>query len=764
MHPSGHPGKWGLFPFPSQGLGGGEAVPNTENDYLRIESPSSLKDLFTLMAFSGHEEMSRLFSFTLELDSANQAIDPKDVIGQKITFCAAYIENKAKKWRYFNGYINRLSAGTSESGHRHYQAEVVPWLWFLTRTSDCRIFADKKVPDILDEVFKDCPFQHKVDPKLKKGDYTPWHYCVQYRETDFNFVSRLMEQEGIYYYFKHSKDDHTLVLGDKAEHYDDSKREIQYQYSYAGGGVKEDVITHWVHQYQYVPGAYAQTDYNFKEQPPRSNQHPDQPLLSTKPAKGRAKQFLHADKHEIFDFPGEYGKKSEGDDWTQRYMEEEEVACDVANGSGVCEFFSPGVKFQLKFDASVSKTESEKSKGENRAYTLLSVQHSATNQTAGGGSETYSNSFTCIPANVNFRPARITRKPSIQGMQTAVVVGPPGSEIHTDKFGRVQVQFFWDRHGTRSQGKEEKPVWIRVGQIVAGKNWGAMFIPRVGQEVMVSFLEGDPDWPLVTGSVYNADQTMPYTLPDEKTKSYIKTNSSPGGDGFNELRFEDKKGSEQIFIHAEHNMDQRVKNESKERIFGNRHQIIGWTKDGNKAGDQREMVYGNKQQKIHKNQVEHIGGNMELLVGGVDDGQGNQDIVLKGTKKELIEKDCNLHVKGKRSEKVDTDQSLTVGNNQQEKVGMKHALEAGQEIHLKSGMKIVIEAGMQLTLKGPGGFVDIGPAGVTIQGTLVNINSGGAAGAGSGSNPTAPEDAKEAQPTEPALADDHKTGQKSTPY
>jgi type VI secretion system secreted protein VgrG len=739
-------------------------MPSQKNDYLQIESPDSLKNQFTLLSFSGHEELSRLFSFTLELDSSEQSVDPKNVIGQKITFSVAYIEGTSKKQRYFNGYINRFSAGSSESGNRRYQAEVVPWLWFLTRTSDCRIFSEKKVPDILDLVFKDCPFSPKIEWKAKKGDYPQWTYCVQYRETDFNFVSRLMEQEGIFYYFKHEKDNHTLVLCDKAEHYDDSKKEILHQYSFSGSGVQEDVITSWVHQYQYVPGAYAQTDYNFDEHPPRGNQHPDQPLLSTKPAKGLAKQFPNAGKHEIYDYPGEYEKKSDGDTNTERYMEEEEVACDEANGSSVCEFFSPGVKFKLKFDRQVSKTESEKSGGENKAYTLLSVQHSATNMSDGGGSEAYTNSFTCIPGDVNFRPARITRKPSIQGAQTAVVVGPTGSEINTDKFGRVQVQFFWDRYGTRSQGKEEKPIWIRVGQIIAGKNWGAMFIPRVGQEVIVTFLEGDPDSPIVTGVVYNSDQTMPYALPDEKTKSYIKTNSSPGGDGYNELRFEDKKGSEQIFIHSERNMDTRVKNDSLERIIGNRHQIIGAEKDGKKSGDQKEMVYKDKHLKVHHNQVEHIGGDMQLLIGGVDGGPGNQDIVLKGTKKELIEKDSHVHVKGNRSEKVDMDQSFTIGGNQQEKVGIKHALEAGQEIHLKSGMTLVIEAGMQLTLKGPGGFIDINPAGVVIQGNTVLINSGGAAGIGTGSAPAAPQDAKEAAPAEPSQADNHKTGQKSTPY
>ena len=730
----------------------------SENDYLRIESPSQLKEKFSLIAFTGREEMSRLFTFTLELLSPDQAIDPKTVIGQKVTFSVAYLaEGGSIEHRYFNGYVNRLSAGTSETGYRRYQAEVVPWLWFLTRTSDCRIFAEKKVPDIIDEVFKDCPFPHTVDWKASSGSYAKWVYCVQYRETDFNFVSRLLEQEGIFYYFRHTETDHVLVLCDKASHYADSGKKIKHEYSFSGPASNKDVITSWVRHYQYVPGAYTQTDYNFEEHPARGNQHPDTPLLSKKPAKGRAKQFAHAAEFELFDYPGEYEKKNDGETVTDRYIEEEEVACDVAKGTSVCEFFTPGLKFALDFDINQSKAPAEESQ-----YAILSIQHSA-NDPRGQGPATYGNTFSCIPASANFRPARITRKPSIQGVQTAVVAGPPGSEIHTDKFGRVQVQFFWDRYGTRLQGKQEQPIWIRVGQAVAGKNWGGMFIPRVGQEVMVAFLEGDPDQPIIVGVVYNADQTMPYALPDEKTKSYIKTNSSPGGDGFNELRFEDKKNHEQIFIHAQRDMDVRTLHDSRERIIGDRHQIIGSEKDGSKSGDQREMVYRDKHLKVHRNQTEHIGGDMQLLIGGID-GPGNQDIVVKASKKEVVEQDCSVHVKGNRSEAVDAHQSLTVGGSQQEKVGMKHAVDAGQEIHLKAGMKVVIEAGMELTLKGPGGFIDIGPSGVVIQGTTVLINSGGAAGAGSGSSPAAPQDAQEAQPTEPDKADDHKTGQKSTPY
>jgi type VI secretion system Vgr family protein len=405
---------------------------------------------------------------------------------------------------------------------------------------------------------------------------------------------------------------------------------------------------------------------------------------------------------------------------------------------------------------------------------LTSVQHSATQPSefvsgeGGTASEaSYNNSFTCIAADIIFRAPRITPKAIVQGPQTAVVVGPKGEEIFTDKFGRVKVQFHWDREGKKD---ENSSCWMRVAQIWAGKRWGASFWPRIGQEVIVDFLEGDPDQPIIVGSVYNAEQMPPYLGegPDSKHKNDnkvagIKSNSTKGGVGFNEWRFDDTKDKEQIFIHAERNMDVRVKNENMERIISHRHLIVGNEKDGKKSGDQREMVYQDKHMKVHRHQIEHIGGNMELLIGKGDEGSGSLDINIAGKKTETIGGDNDYHLKGERKEKIDGSTSLTVGGSQQEKVGTKHALEAGQEIHLKAGMKVIIEAGVQLTIKGPGGFVDIGPSGVTIQGTMVLINSGGAAGSGSGSSPATPKDAKEAKPTEPTVADDAKTGQKSAP-
>jgi type VI secretion system secreted protein VgrG len=281
-------------------------------------------------------------------------------------------------------------------------------------------------------------------------------------------------------------------------------------------------------------------------------------------------------------------------------------------------------------------------------------------------------------------------------------------------------------------------------------------------------MEGDPDQPVIVGSVYNAEQMPPYLGDglDSKHKndsnvSGIKTNSTLGGSGFNEIRFDDTKDKEEVFLHAQRNLDITTNADSLASTGGDRHQIIGGEKDGKKTGDQREMVYRDKHLKIHRNQIEQIGDSVQLLIGGIDAGQGNQDIVIKGTKKESIAKDDHLQVNGSRNEQIGGGQSLSVGGDQQEKIGKNHLVDAGQEIHLKGGMKIIIEAGMQISLKGPGGFVDIGPAGVTIQGTMVLINSGGSAGSGTDCKPASPQAPKQANPTEPTAADDSKSGQKS---
>jgi len=575
------------------------------------------------------------------------------------------------------------------------------------------------------------------------GNYTPWDFCVQYRETDFNFVSRLMEQEGIYYYFKHENGKHTLVLADSMNAHQPFPGYDEIYYKQQGGGSSDlEHIRDWTLNKELFTGKYVHKDFDFEN--PRKD-------LSTEPSVIN-REHAQSD-FEIYDYPGEFTKPDDGKDWAKIRIEELQARYHLVHGSGDARGMAAGYTFDLK---------DLPREDQNQKYLIVSVAHSLQiegYESAGGssGGDSYHCSFTVLPTSEVFRPARITPKPLIQGPQTAIVVGPKGEEIHTDEYGRVKLKFHWDRY---SKSDEKSSCWIRVSHAWAGKGWGAIYTPRIGQEIIVEFLEGDPDCPIVTGRVYNKEQKTPYPLPDEKTKSTLKSNSSKGGEGFNEIRFEDKAGSEQIFVHGEHNMDVRVKNDTKERIYGNHHHIVGWEKDGSKGGDQREMVYQDKHLKVHRNQIEHIGGDMKLLVGGID-GPGNQDIVIQADKKELVQGDSHQHIAGDRNEKVDGGQSLTVGGDQQEKITGNHELEAQQEIHLKAGMNLILEAGMQLTIKASGGFISIGPEGVAIQGNLVLINSGGAAGSGSDSNPTAPTDAEPAAPTVPEVADDAQTGQKS---
>jgi type VI secretion system secreted protein VgrG len=646
------------------------------------------KDVLLLTAFTGEEELSRLFRFDLDMLSSNPGIAAKDIVGKSVTVS---VHPPGGTVRYFNGLVSRFSAGSLQfRSLRQYRAEVVPWLWFLARTADCRIFQNKTAPDIVEQIFKDLGFS-AYELNLK-ATYVKREYCVQYRETDFNFVSRLLEQEGIFYWFRHENGKHTLVLADQASAYKDC---LEKDVEYSPGSFVPNHVSEWEHRYEFRPGKWAQTDYNFET-----------PSTSLMTNTNTVVKLPGNDRYEVYDYPGEYLKKGDGEAATKVRMQGDEVPFDVVAGAGTCSTFTPGGKFTLKKHDCASEA--------GKGYVITSIRHEANEasyQTGEAPVFTYRNSFTCVPDAVTFRPARTTPEPVVQGPQTAVVVGPSGEEIYTDKYGRVKVQFFWDREGKKN---ENSSCWIRVAQGWAGKNWGIVFHPRVGQEVVVSFLEGDPDRPLITGRVYNADQMPPYELPKNQTQSTIKSRSSKGGGttNFNELRFEDKKGNEQVFLHAEKDMDWRVKNDSREFVVNDRHQVI--------KGDHR----GSVEKDCH--------------------------LTVKGNRVEAVKQDHSVHVTGNRMEKIDQNASHQVGMKRQEKVGTNYALDAGMEVHIKGGMKVVIEAGMQLSLKAGANFIDIGPEGVAISGTpMVMINSGGSAGSGSGSSPQDPKDAKD-----PDVADD----------
>ncbi len=734
---------------------------------LAIRTPLG-KDKLLLIGLSGHEGISQLFSFQLEvLAEKKTEVAFEKLLGQNVTVEIALPQ---KEKRFFNGIVSRAIEGEQGAFFTEYALEIVPQFWLLTRRAQSRIFQHMSVPNILKKVFDGLDVAFEL-----QGTFHARDYCAQYRETDFNFACRVMEEEGIFYFFKHSDGHHQMVVANTPGSHSDLPVTANVIYETVEGGTRdEDRIHSWTKTQELRSGKYTLFDHSFEL--PHKHLEASKTIVDSIPVGSVTHKLNVADnqKLELYDFPGEYAQRFDGvsggggeqpEDLQKIFednrrtveirMQEEALPSLLIQGASQCRQFTSGHKFNL-----------ERHFNANGAYVLTSVQHGCRqdNYRSTGQGFSYSNSFTCIPFALPFRPPRVTAKPTVPGTQTAVVVGPAGEEIFTDKYGRVKVQFHWDREG---KNDADSSCWVRVGQLWAGKRWGASFWPRIGQEVIVDFLEGDPDQPIIVGSVYNADQMPPYLGDglDSKHKkdnkvSGIKSCSTPGGGGFNEMRFDDTKGKEQVFIHAQRNADTRVLNDSMESVSHDRHLTVGGEKDGSKAGDQREMIFRDKHLKVHRNHIEQIGGNMELLIGGID-GDGNQDIVIQGYKKELIEKNDHLHVKGSRMEAIGGSQSLTVGGSQQEKIGKKHAMDVAEEIHLKCGMKVIIEAGVQLTLKGPGGFVDINPGGVTIQGTMVLINSGGAAGSGSGSSPAGPADAKKANPTAPVVADDSKTGQKS---
>jgi len=653
------------------------------------------EDVLLMRSFTFTERLGRPFEMVLDMLSTKSNIDFSDIVGQNVT---VRIEKPAdNKPRYFNGIVRQFSQVGASGRLTNYKAVVVPWLWLLTRTSDCRIFQEMTVPDIVKKVFKDHGFTD-FDERIS-GSHRTWEYCVQYRETDFNFVSRLMEQEGIYYYFTHENGKHKMVLADSKSAHEPfgGYEEIIYRPPTSEFRQKE-VITELTVSQEVQPGTYAHTDFDFKA--------PAKDLL----AKSQVTRTNAAADFEIYDYPGEYDQAGDGNNYAKSRIEELQSDFEVVHGSGDVRGVATGCKFTLKDHPTSSF---------NRDYLIVETNIEASTDeydSAAPGTVrkgvSFKSSLVAIDYATQFRAARRTPLPQIRGPQTAMVVGPSGEEIYTDQYGRVKVQFHWDRY---SKADENSSCWIRVSQDWAGKKWGSMFIPRIGQEVIVEFLEGDPDRPIITGRVYNDKSKVPYDLPGNMTRSTIKTNSSKGGSGWNELRFEDKKDSEQIFIHAQKNMDERVKNDSKEWIGNDRHLIV------------------------KKKQYEKVEEEKHLIV--------TQDHIEK------ISGDMHLHVVGNNNEKSDQTISREAGMDIQEKCGMNYAMDAGMAIHLKAGMTCVMEAGVNLTIKVGSNYININPGGVFIVGTVVMINSGGSAGSGGGSSPEAPKD-----PTEAKEADDDNAG------
>ena len=576
-----------------------------EGRLIAIDTPLG-PDVLLLRSFTGVEGMSEIFRFRLDMLSTDFNINFDDIVGKNVT---VRILLEDGSYRYLNGFISRFAQLPVEGHLAHYEAEMVPWLWFLTRAADCRIFQEKSVPDILKQVFQDYGFSD-YQLRLQKS-YDPRLYCVQYRETAANFVMRLMEEEGMFFFFRHENGKHVMVIGDAPSVHQPIPEQPVIRYEHTLGPAPErgeDVITEWRYEHELRTGRYALNDYNFEK--PSTNL---QCQIESTIDQGGNK------KYEVYDYPGEYSDRGRGDKLVRLRIEEEETPHEVVSGASNCRALAVGFVFEL--------TDHER-RDQNAEYVVTSIVHSGHSGafiagTPGEGA-TYANRFTCIPSRVPYRPLRKTPKPVVEGVQTAVVVGPSGEEIYTDKYGRVKVQFHWDRLGKKN---EKSSCWIRVSEPWAGTNWGAIFLPRIGQEVIVDFLEGDPDRPIITGRVYNAEQMPPYKLPDHQTRSGIKTRSTKGGgsSNYNEIRFEDKKGQEEIHIHAERQLRTTVEANETRTVGGQRTTTI--QKDDKltvKEGDRIVIV----EQKDHKTEVSMGNHETEVKMGNrtAKISMGNEEV------------------------------------------------------------------------------------------------------------------------------------------
>ncbi len=631
------------------------------------------------------EELGRLFTINLNLLSEQGDIRFEDILGQNVTI---ELDLTGGGKRYFNGHVTSFSQTEGVERYASYQAIVKPWFWFLTRTSDCRIFQKMSVPDIVEDVFRGLEYTD-FEVQLTKN-YRTWDYCVQYRETDFNFVSRLLEQEGIYYYFTHDDGVHNLVLSDSDAAHNSLPGDsvIDYFPPDSTAVREQDYIFSWNNTKQVQPGKYQLNEFDFKK--PKGQ-------LETKSEIDRKHKISD---YEIYDYPGEYTKTDDGENYVQARIEELHCKYEQADGKSNVREFTTGYKFELK---GYSRDD------QNREYLITSVEHNVSSneyRSGGGGGGSYSNSFSVIESMTPFRASRITTKPIVQGTQTAIVVGPSGEEIYTDEYGRVKVQFHWDRYGEKD---ENSSCWVRVAQIWAGGRWGGIHIPRIGQEVIVDFMEGDPDRPIITGRVYNADQMPPYELPANKTQSGIKSRSSKSGTpaNFNEIRMEDKKGNEELYIHAEKNHTNITENDRNEDVGHDRSLHVGNDKseavDNNKSitigVDHTEAIGNNKQLSVGVNHSEQIGSNMTISVGsnltetvainyaetvgiameltvGVTYAQtvGTSKTVTLGTSKsETIGTSKTVSIGSDQSEEVGANKSIAIGENLSETIGDSHS-------------------------------------------------------------------------------------------
>ena len=622
---------------------------------------------FVFESMTGHEALGRLSSYEISLLSDRHDLQAEDLLGQPVVVTIGFA---GQRKRVIHAYVSGFDRSAESGGVRRwtrYHLQAHCWLWFLTRASDCRIFQHKKVTDIVAAILKEPQYQGFALRDDTESSHRLWEYAVQYRETDFNFVCRLLEQEGIYFYFEHHENGHVMVLSDRSDKARPMAANPTLRYVTNPGDVPDhEVVTSWSMVKNIQPSKYVLVDYNPLEKARK--------ILSEHYAGNHG---IKRPDTEMYDYPGEFENDSDAKDYAKIRTEELHSAYSRYSGTGSSLEIRPGFYFQVS---------GLTWKKDDREFLITDVNFQVTENgyESGGGVTDYSCGFQGIPLKQVFRPSRLTPKPMISGLQTARVTGPQGSEIHSNEHLQVKVRFHWDRNFDRLPD-EQSSCWVRVAQMWAGKTRGFIAVPRVGDEVVVAFEEGDPDRPLVIGSVYNDLNRNRHAIRSNETRTGLVTLSSKqGAENFNELTFEDNKGSELVYLRAEkdwrslvkHDVQIQVDHDASETIDNNRTSSIG-SDDSLKVGRNRQVDIGeNETCKIGSNRTSEIGQN----------------------------------------------ETLKVADNRETDIGANDTLKAGTCISIKAGQAITIEAGTTITLKAGPSTIELGPSGITIKGPIVKVN------------------------------------------
>ncbi len=697
------------------------------NRVMEIDTPLG-SDTLLFHAMHATEEMGRLSEYQVDLLSMRCDIDLDEILGKNVTVKLALGNDQT---RYFNGYVTRFAHTGTYGRYHRYVAAVRPWRWFLTRTSDCRIFQNLAVPDILRSVFGD---HDTAEFKLELTQTYPRRtYCVQYRETDFDFVSRLMEHEGIYYYFRHSDGHNTLVLTDSVSSHASFTTAKTLPFIPPEKLVRPEVesISRWEFAREVQPGAYVHDDYDL-----------ERPTVEIQTHKTRTRKHAES-SYEMYDYPGRYLEKPEGESYAGVRLDEfgaqYELAHATTNARGLC----VGYRFTLE----------RHSRGDqNGEHLVVSATHDLEYSAYEGLPKTtaaeYACTFTAMPTSQQYRPRRLTPKPIVQGPQTAMVVGPAGDEIHTDKYGRVKVQFHWDRLGRRD---ENSSCWVRVSHPWAGKGWGAVATPRIGQEVIVDFLEGDPDQPIITGRVYNADCQPPFGFPAGAVISGVKSDTHKGS-GYNELSMDDTAGTEKVTIHAQFDMNTTVEHDQTTTVHDCRTDRID-VNDSETIGVNQSLAVGaNRTKKIGANETITIGANRTSTVGASETATvalqrthsvginetisvgGAQEITVGGLQAITVGAAQTTAVGASRTVSVGRSQTTTVGANASTSIGSDETRSVtggrtstvGKDDVTTVGKNLIVDAGDSVTIKtGSASFTMKKDGTIVIKGKDITLQGSG---------------------------------------